>query len=119
MTTFTQWVNTKRIYHIDLEHLDGSDLPVISKPIWSVTHANADGSPAQSIGVIETSPDCHTARITTGPLPGSITVTVSAVASPTAIATQTFTINVAAHPHVARPSPTLRVSQHRNGSIHH
>jgi hypothetical protein len=118
MTEFTQWVNTKRVYHLDLESLDGSDFPLISKPVWSLTHHNADGSPAQCIGTLETPPDLHMGRITTGPLPGTITVAVTASISPTAVATQTFTINVAAHPPAPGRSPTFRISQHRNGPTH-
>jgi hypothetical protein len=117
MTTFTQWVNTKRVYHLDLESLDGTDFPH-SKPVWAFTHKNADGSPAQAIATVETPPDAHMARITTGHLPGSIEVTVTAVISPTAVATQTFTVNVAAHPTVPGRSPPFRISQHRNGPIH-
>ena|SRR6478672_2754469 len=92
MTEFIQWVNSKRVYHLDLESLDGSDFPVITKPVWTLTHQNADGSPSPCIGVLETPPDCHMGRITAGPDPGTITVTVTAVISPTAVATQTFKI---------------------------
>src|SRR6478736_489232 len=94
MTEFIQWVNSKRVYHLDLESLDGSDFPVITKPVWTLTHQNADGSPSPCIGMLETPPDCHMGRITAGPDPGTITVTVTAVISPTAVATQTFKINV-------------------------
>jgi hypothetical protein len=118
MTTFIQWINTKRIYHLDLEALDGTDFPLISKPVWTLTHQNADGSPAQCIGTLETPPDAHMGRISTGHLPGTITVTVSAAISPTAVASQTFVINVAAHPLVPGRSPTFKISQLRNGPIH-
>jgi hypothetical protein len=119
MTEFIQWVNSKRVHHLDLESLDGSDFPVITKPVWTLTHQNADGSPSPCIGVLETPPDCHMGRITAGPDPGTITVTVTAVISPTAVATQTFKINVMAHPPVPGRSPTFRISQHRNGPMHH
>jgi hypothetical protein len=100
-TEFTQFVNTKKVYHIDLENPDGGcDAPLISKPVWSFVHQNTDGSPPQRIGTIETSPDCHTARIT-AEMPGVITVSVTALASPTAAATQTFKIRVENHPPVA------------------
>jgi hypothetical protein len=56
---FVQPTNTKRIYHID--HHNGSDLPVISKPSWTMAHYNADGSLSQCIGTLETSPDAETA----------------------------------------------------------
>ncbi len=115
---FTQWLNTKKIYLVDFEHLDGSHLSVISKPTWSMVHKHADGSPAQAIGVLETSPDGCTGRITTEHLAGSIEVTVIAPVSPSAVASRTFTINVLAHPPVTARSPTFRISQHRNGPIH-
>jgi hypothetical protein len=113
---FLQPINTKRIYNVD--HHDGSVLPVVSKPIWTLVHYNADGSPSQSIGTLETSPDGGTGRLTTGHLPGTIEITVSASVSPTAVATKTFKINVAAHQPVTTRSPTFRVSQHRNGPTH-
>jgi hypothetical protein len=113
---FLQPTNCKRIYHID--HHDGSVLPVVSKPSWTLTHYAADGSQTQSIGTLETSPDGETGRITTGNLPGSILITVTASVSPTAVATKTFKINVAAHPPVTSRSPAFRISQHRNGPTH-
>jgi|ERR1700687_158042 len=117
---FTQWVGSKKLYHLDhVHHLDGSDLPVIAKPTWTLTHHDAAGLPApHGIGVLETSPDAHTGRITTGPTPGSITVTVTAVVSPTVVASNTFKINVAAHPALTARAPTLRISQHRDGPTH-
>jgi hypothetical protein len=118
MTEFTQWVNSKRVYHLDLESLDGSDFPLVSKPTWTLAHFNADGSPSQCIGTLETPPDAHMGRITTGQLPGRIEITVSAVTSPTTVATQIFTVNVAAHPPVPGRSPAFRISQHRNGPMH-
>jgi hypothetical protein len=121
---FTQWLHTKKVYHIDLEYPDlenpdgsGGDAPLISKPVWTFAHENADGSPAQRIGTIETSPDCHSARIT-AEMPGTITITVTALASPTAAATQTFKIRVENHPPVPGRSVSFRISQHRNGPIH-
>ena len=74
MTEFTQWTNSKRLYHLDLESVDGSDFPH-SKPTWTLAQFNADGSPGQ-VGTLETPPDLHMGRITTGPLPGKIVVTV-------------------------------------------
>jgi hypothetical protein len=91
---------------------------VVSKPIWTVTHFAADGSQTQSIGTLETSPDGETGRITTGHLPGSIEITVTASVSPTAVAVKTFKVKVAAHPPVTSRSPSFRVSQHRNGPTH-
>ncbi len=117
MTEFTQWLHTKKLYHIDHEHLDGSDLPLTTKPTWSLTHVNADGSPSQGIGMLETSPDCHTARFVAEQL-GTVTITISAAISPTAVASTTFEINVLPHPPATARSATLRISQHRNGPTH-
>jgi hypothetical protein len=113
---FFQWVSTKRLYHVDLESLDGGHLPLLSKPTWSLVQKSADGSPAQAIGVLETSPDGCSARFSAEHL-GTVEVTISAVVSPTAVATQTFKINVMAHPPAAGKM-TLKVSSHRNGPIH-
>jgi hypothetical protein len=117
MTEFTQFLSTKKVYHIDLENLDGVDAPLISKPVWTFAHENADGSPAQRIGTIEMSPDCHTVRFTAETV-GTVTATVTALASPTAAATQTFKIKVDSHPPVPAHSVSFRISQHRNGPIH-
>jgi hypothetical protein len=114
MTEFVQWVNSKRIYHADHESIDGSDFPLTSKPVWTLTQTMADGSPGQ-VGTLETSPDGHTARLTTGPLPGTITATVTAVGETMAVATTTFIVNVAKHPPI---TGSLKVSQHRNGPTH-
>jgi hypothetical protein len=128
LSEFTQWLNTKKVYHIDLLYPDienqdgtgvvgGGDAPLISKPVWTFAHENPDGSAAQRIGTIELSPDCHSARIT-AEAPGTIMITVMALASPTAAATQTFKIRVENHQPVQGRSMSLRVSQHRNGPIH-
>ena len=116
MTEFTQWKNSKKLYHIDMESLDGSDFPH-SKPTWTFAHKNADGSPAQAIAVVETNPDAHAARITTHDIAGTIEVTVSAVTSSTTVATQSFTVSVKDHPPAAGRAPAFRISQHRNGQI--
>jgi hypothetical protein len=128
LTEFTQWLHTKKVYHIDLLYPDlsnpdgspdgsGGDAPLISKPVWTFAHQNPDGSPAQRIGTIELSPDAHSVRLT-AEAPGVITVSVMALASPTAAATQTFKIRVENHQPVRGRSMSLRVSQHRNGPIH-
>ena len=119
MTTherFTQFLDTKKIYNLDHLHLDGSVLPLISKPVWSLAHSNADGSPALSIATLETSPDGQSARITAEML-GTVEVTVTAAVSPTAVATKTFHINIAVHPPVTAGAPTFTISQHRDRPI--
>ena len=118
MTEFTQWLHTRKLYCIDHEHhLDGSDLPIVSKPTWTVAHTNSDGSPSQGIGVLETAPDSCMARFFAEQL-GTVTITVHAAVSPTAVASTTFTIHVKAHPPITARSPTFKISQHRNGPIH-
>jgi hypothetical protein len=97
--TFTQFLGQRKVYTIDHEHLDGSDLPIVGKPTWTVAHQNADGSPSQGIGILETSPDGCTARFTAEQR-GAVTITVSAVVGPTAVATKVFQVNVKAHPPV-------------------
>jgi len=114
---FTQHVGAKRIYHVDHAHLDGSDLPVVTKPTWSLVQQYPDGS-AGAIGAIETSPDGFIARFTAEHA-GTVTVTVAAEVAPRTTATKTFTIRVLPQPPVAAGSSTLQVSQHRNGPIHH
>lgn len=116
---FVQWTNSKRIYHIDHLHLDGSHLPVVSKPTWTMEYKNEDPNVSQGLGTIETSPDGTSARITTHDQPGTITITVSASVSPTAFASKVFTIAVKRHLAVTTRAPTFTVTQSRNGSIHH
>jgi hypothetical protein len=115
MTDFVQWTNSKKIYNIDLEGIDGSHFPVTSKPVWSVIQ-NCVELPTQSLAVIETPPDCHAARITTGDLTGTIAISVTATTS-TGIATAAFIITVKKHP-TARGEMKFKVSQHRNGPMH-
>ena len=114
---FTQWIDSKKLYHVDHLRLDGTDLPLVSKPTWSLQHFNADGSPSQAIGTLHTSPDCFTARFSAEHL-GTVTVTISAVVSPTMVASKTFKITVAPHPPVTTRAPTFKVTQHRNGPVH-
>jgi hypothetical protein len=116
---FRQWVNSKKVYTVDHEHLDGSDLPIVSKPTWTLAHYNADGSPSASIATLETSPDSCSGRLTTHDLPGVVIVTISAPVSSTSVASKTFAIRVEKHPMITARSPTFTVRQVRNGSIHH
>jgi hypothetical protein len=55
-------------------------------------------------------------RLTTH-MPGIVTITVTAVISPTAVATKTFQIAVKEHPPVSARSPAFTISQHRNSPI--
>jgi hypothetical protein len=117
---FLQWINSRKVYEINCEHMDGSDFPVTSIPTWTMTHQNDDPSPALagfSLASIETSQDGHTARITTGNMSGVITITVTAMVAATSTASKSFQIRVARHPQGATPS--FRISQHRNRHINH
>jgi hypothetical protein len=113
---FTQFLQTKKVYHVDHLHLDGSDLPTIAQPQWSVTHQGADGNATASIATLETSVDGFSGRLTAH-MVGVVTITVTAVVSPTAVATKTFQIAVKEHPPVSARSPAFTVSQHRNSPI--
>jgi hypothetical protein len=112
---FEQTVGSRRTYFVDHIDLAGNDLHVVSKPTWTVAQYNVDGSPSAGIAAVETSPDCQTCRISAERL-GRVELTVSAVASSTAVVSTTFVVTVKPH-HFAGGS--LRVTQHRNGSIHH
>jgi hypothetical protein len=115
---FSQVVGSRRLYHLDVEHLDGLELPLGTKPTWELTHFHPDGSPAPySIGTLETSVNCRTGRISAGTRPGTIVVKVGAHVSETAFATTTFKIEVKPHP--ATPSLLkFKVTPHRDGPLH-
>jgi hypothetical protein len=102
MTTFTQLTNSVKAYSLEHLHLDGTDLPVTSKPVWTVTHAGLDG--ATTCGTLETSVDAHTGRFRAGASPGSVKITVVASASPSAVVMTEFAIEVRAHPQIAASS---------------
>jgi hypothetical protein len=114
---FTQWTGTTRTYHADHLGSDGSHLPIISKPEWSIEHSPEDSNVRQVLGTIELSTDATSARIKTGDQPGVITVTVRAQASPTAFASKEFTIAVRRYAPVTTSAFTI--TQSRNGSINH
>jgi flagellar basal body P-ring protein FlgI len=116
---FLQWSSTTRTYHADHLDADGDHLPIVSKPNWTMEHRAEDINVAQKLGTIETSADGTSARLTTFDQPGTITITVSASVAPTAFASKTFTVAVKRHPPVTTRLPTFRVTQSRNGSIHH
>jgi hypothetical protein len=115
---FSQVVGSRWLYHIDVEHLDGLELPLGAKPTWQLTHFHPDGSPAPySIGTLETSVNCRTGRIIAGNQPGIIIVTPNANVSATAHAATTFKIHVKPHPQ----TPSLlkfKIASHRDAPIH-
>jgi hypothetical protein len=114
---FVQWLHTKKLYHLDLEHaLDGSDLPLTMKPVWQVVHQNPDGSPSPGLGMLETSPDAMTGRFT-AEQPGTVTLTIVAAMS-VANAVTVFRIRVLPHPPTPVEHATFKVRQLRNGPTH-
>jgi hypothetical protein len=114
---FAQVVGSRRLYHVDLEHIDGIELPLISKPTWSLTYFHPDGSPAPSLATLETSADSRTGRIIAGNQPGVIVVTVSANVSAISHASTTFKILVKPHP--ATPSLLkFKIASHRDAPLH-
>jgi hypothetical protein len=116
---FIQWTGTTRTYHADHLDSDGSHLPTISKPAWSVEHSPKDPNVSQGLGTLELSNDGTSARLKTSDQPGQIKITVSALVSPTAFASKSFIVNVKRHEPVKASVPTFTVTQSRNGSISH
>jgi hypothetical protein len=115
---FVQHLHTKKVYHVDHLHIDGSDLLTTAQPQWSMTHLDAAGNPTASIATLETSVDGFSARLTAHNMVGVVTITVTAPVGPTAMAIKTFQIAVVEHPPVTARSPTFKISQHRNEPIH-
>jgi hypothetical protein len=118
---FLQFTDSRKVYEINCD-VDGSDLPVTSTPTWAMTHENEDPSPALSgfsLASLEISQDGHTARVTTGNMPGIVTVTVTARVAATSVASKSFKIRVARHPQLTGWIQPFRISQHRNRHINH
>jgi hypothetical protein len=114
---FVQLVGSRRLYHLDVEHLDGTELPLGGKPTWALTYFHPDGSPAPSLATLETSVDSRTGRIITGNQPGIIVIRVNANVSPAAHASTTFKIQVKPRP--ATPSLLkFKIASHRDAPIH-
>jgi hypothetical protein len=114
MTEFSQLLHSTKTYTID--HLDvaGGDLPVTSKPVWSIAHAGLDGT--TSCGTLETSVNGHSAKFHAQAL-GSVKITVVASASPSANVTSEFTIEVLAHPPV-RAGSQFTITQGPDRPLH-
>jgi hypothetical protein len=115
---FSQTVSSRRLYSADVEHLDGLELPLGTKPTWTLTHLLPDGSQAPtSLAVIETSVNGRTCRLIAGPQPGTVIVDVSANVSATSHAATRFKVLIKPHP----PTPTLlkfKIASHRDAPIH-
>jgi hypothetical protein len=115
---FSMVVGSRRLFHVDVEHDDGLELPLGTKPSWELSHFLPDGSPApSSIGTLETSVNCRTGRVIAGTRPGTIIVTVNANVSAASHASTTFKIHVKPHP---TTSSLLRfkVASHRDAPLH-
>ena len=115
---FSMVVGSRRLFHLDVEHDDGVELPLGTKPTWEMTHFLPDGSPApSSIGSLETSVNCRTGRVIAGTRPGTIVITVNANVSATSHASTTFRVHVKPHP----STPSLlkfKVASHRDAPLH-
>jgi hypothetical protein len=110
MKTFRQFVNSKKVYNLDIEH------PIAVKPTWTLTHAR-DGSPvSHGIAAIETSPDGLSARLTAHEWAGSIRATVTLGIHPRTTVTESFQVEIDPIPHVS-PQLALAFSQHRDRPI--
>ena len=118
-TEFIQWTGTTRTYHADHFGSDGSHLPIISKPEWSMEHSPEDSNFRQTLATMETSTDGTSAKFKTGDHPGRITVKVTAMASTTAFLSKVFVVHVKRHQPVTAGAPTFTVTQGRNSSINH
>jgi hypothetical protein len=106
--TFRQFVNSKRVYQIDLD-----SHPIDVKPIWSLTHAR-DGSPVpHSIAAIETSGDGLSARLVTHDWAGSIRATITFGIHPRTTVTESFQVEIEPVPQLS-PELKLAFSQHRD-----
>jgi hypothetical protein len=117
MIDYTQWTTTARTYHFDHLDSDGNHLPTISKPTWSIESRLEDPNVRQALATLETSADGSSARIQTFDQPGILTIKVSALVAPNAVATKE--ISVAVKRHLPVTAGVLTVTQSRNTSIHH
>jgi hypothetical protein len=114
---FVQWTTQSKTYGIDFEDIAGDHLPLLSKPNWTMEHRAEDPNVLQGLATIETSADGgEGGRRDRGPdrdrdRPRLI---VRGYAS-----SKTFVIAVKRHAPITTRAPTFRVTQSRNGSIHH
>jgi hypothetical protein len=114
---FSQIVGSRRLYSADVEHLDGLELPLGTRPIWTLTHLHPDGSPAPTLAVIETSVNCRTCRLIAGSQPGTVIVEVSANVSPTAHASTRFKVSIQPHPQTPAHLK-FKITPSRDAPIH-
>jgi hypothetical protein len=115
---FSMVVGSRRLFHVDVEHDDGVELPLGTKPSWEMSHFLPDGSPApSSIGTLETSVNCRTGRVIAGTRPGTIVITVNANVSATSHASTTFKIHVKPHP-ITPSLLKFKVASHRDAPMH-
>ena len=111
MKSYRQFVNSRRVYQIDLD-----SHPVDVKPNWSLSHSR-DGTPLpHGLAEIETSSDATTARIISHDWTGSIRVTVTFGIHPRTTVTESFTIEIEPIPDLS-PELKLSFSQHRDRPI--
>jgi len=111
MKTFKQFVNSRRIYQIDLD-----SHPLAARPTWSLTHVR-DGSPVpHGIAAIETSVDGMSARLVAHDWAGLVKATVTLGIHPRTTVTESFQIEIEPIPDLS-PELNLAFSQHRDRPI--
>jgi len=111
MKTFKQFVNSRRIYQVDLD-----SHPLAAKPTWSLTHAR-DGSPVpHGIATIETAGDGLSARLVAHDWAGLVKATVTFGIHPRTTVTESFEIEIEPIPDLS-PELNLAFSQHRDRII--
>ena len=111
MKTFKQFVNSKKVYHVDID-----THPLAARPSWAITHTR-DGSPVPSgIAAIELSTDHMTARVTTHDWTGLLTVAVTAFVHPRTTFTQSFQVEIQPTPDLG-PKLEMAFTSHRDRPI--
>jgi hypothetical protein len=111
MKSYRQFVNSRRVYQIDLD-----SHPVDVKPNWSLSHSR-DGTPlAHGLADLERSTDGMSARLVSHDWHGSIRVTVTFGIHPRTTIVESFQVEIEPIPDV---SPPLKCSfsSHRDRPI--
>jgi hypothetical protein len=108
MKTFRQFVNSKRVYHLDID-----SHPLAARPTWAITHSR-DGPPVPyGIAAVETSTDGMSVRLTTHEWAGSVTITATVGVHPRTTASESFQVEILPVPGLS-PELKLAFSQHRD-----
>jgi len=109
--TFRQFVNSKRVYELNVD-----SHPIAVRPTWSLTHAR-DGSPVpHGIVDIETSGNGQTARLVSSDWTGTVKVTATIGVHPRTTIVEGFQVEIEPIPDLS-PQLKLAFSQHRDRPI--